>query len=122
MLDYWTDGPRSAAARAREYGILTSCSNFCDMADEVDAAMIMDFDCAYELAEPFITRGLPVFLCSPVAVSVPECERILDLAEKHGAAVYTGSFTVDMHENQVRYAKVKRDNIAAFFASTSHQF
>ncbi|MFC1508940.1 Gfo/Idh/MocA family oxidoreductase [Candidatus Omnitrophota bacterium] len=122
MLDYWTTGPRSASARAKEFGIPTICSDFHDMAGEVDAAMIMDFDRAYELAEPFIKRGLPVFLCSPVAVSVPECERILDLAEKYGSAVYTGSFTVDMHENQVRYAKVKRDNIAAFFASTSHQF
>ena len=92
------------------------------MVDEVDAVMIMDFDRAYDLAEPFIKRGLPIFLCSPVAISVPECERILNLAEKHGSAVYSGSFTTDMHENQLRYIKVKRDEIAAFFASTSFAY
>ncbi|MFC1606490.1 Gfo/Idh/MocA family oxidoreductase [Candidatus Latescibacterota bacterium] len=121
-VEYWTTGPNSMATRAKEFGIPNICENYTDMVDEVDAAMIMDFDRAYELAEPFIRRGLPVFLCSPVAVSVPECERILDLAEAHGSAVYSGSFTVDMQENLIRNHKVKRDNIAAFFSSTSHQF
>ena len=79
------------------------CKDFQEMADQVDAAMIMDFDRAYELAEPFLSRGKPIFLCSPVAVSVPECEKILDLAEKNKAAVYTGSFTAGMPENEIRY-------------------
>jgi hypothetical protein len=122
MVDDWKNGPRSARARAKECGIPNICNDYHDMADEVDAAMIMDFDRAYDLAEPFLKQGKPIFLCSPVAVNVPECERILDRAERYGAAVYSGSFTVDMHENQVRYARVKRDQIAAFFASTSHAF
>ena len=88
------------------------------MADEVDAAMIMDFDRAYELAEPFLTRGKPVFICSPVAVSVPECERILDLAERHGAAVHTGACSQSLYENRLRNDVVRRENIASFFAST----
>ena len=53
---------------------------------------------------------------------VRECERILDLAESTGSAVFTGSFTAYMHENQLRYMKVKRDEIASFFASTAHHF
>lgn len=122
MTEEWRSGKSSAKVRAKECGIDNICADFHDMVDDVDAAMIMDFDRAYELAEPFLKQGKPVFLCSPVAVNVPECERILDLAEKNGAAVYTGSFTVDMHENQVRYAKTKRDSVAAFFASTSHAF
>jgi predicted dehydrogenase len=92
------------------------------MADEVDAAMIMDFDRAYEIAEPFLTRGKPIFICSPVAVSVPECEKILDLAEKHGAAVHTGAYSQSLYENRWRNENIKRDNVAAFFASTSFAF
>ena len=122
MAGLWADGPSSAKARAKECGIPNVVTDFRDMVDEVDAAMIMDFDRAFELAEPFLLRGKPVFLCSPVSVSVPECERILDLAEEHGAAVYTGSFTTDMHENQVRYAGIKRDQVAMFFSSTNHAF
>jgi len=122
MVEFWRSGPSSAKERAKECGVPNICGDFREMAGEVDAAMIMDFDRAYELAEPFLRRGLPIFLCSPVAVSVPECERILDLAETHGSAVYTGSFTTDMHENQVRYARIRRGEVASFFASTSHAF
>ena len=121
LLNYWHK-ENSPAVLAKKCNIPNICNDFHDMVDEVDAAMIMDFDRAYDLAEPFIKRGLPIFLCSPVAVSVPECERILNLAEKHGSAVYTGSFTTDMHQNQMRYTKIKQDEIAAFFASTSFAY
>ncbi|MBA7584173.1 hypothetical protein ES708_26126 [subsurface metagenome] len=67
---------------------------------------------------------MPVFLCSPVAVTVHECERILDLAESTGSAVYTGSFTVGMPENKVMYGRARRDrdNVASFFAHTHCEF
>jgi hypothetical protein len=122
MLDFWKNEKQSPEGIAKMCGIPNVCSDFREMVDDVDAAMIMDFDRSYELAEPFLKKGKPIFLCSPVAISVLECERILDLAESTGAAVYSGSFTVDMHENQIRYLKAKRDEIAAFFASTSHGF
>ncbi len=122
MLNYWHKEEHSPENMAKKCSIPNVCKDYHEMVDEVDAAMIMDFDRAYELAEPFIQRGLPIFLCSPVAVTVSECERILDLAEAHGSAVYTGSFTTDMHENQLRYTAVKRDQIAAFYASTAHHF
>ncbi len=122
MLDSWHKGANSPVELAKKCNIPNVCRDFREMVDEVDAAMIMDFDRSYELAEPFIKRGLPIFLCSPVAVNVPECERILDLAEVYGSAVYSGSFTVARQENQTLYSKVKSDQIAAFFASTSHAF
>lgn len=122
MLEFWASDIQSPQGIAAKFGIPNVCHDFREMADDVDAAMIMDFDRAYELAEPFLTRGKPVFLCSPVAVSVPECERILDLAEANNAAVVSGSFTFGMPENQIRNARINRDNIAAFFASTSHHF
>jgi hypothetical protein len=121
-LDFWMNGEQSPQSIAALCGIPNVCDNFNEMVDDVDAAMIMDFDRSYELAEPFLKKGMPIFLCSPVAVNVPECKRILDLAESTGSAVYTGSFTVDMPENQVRYLKVKRNEIATFFASTTHNF
>ncbi len=122
MLDFWSGEGQSPEGLAKKCGIPNVCKDLREMAGQVDAAMIMDFDRAYELAEPFLRRGLPIFMCSPVAVNVPECERILDLAEKNGAAVYTGSFTADIHDNQLRYSQVRRDRIASFFASTVFEF
>jgi hypothetical protein len=122
MLAYWANNEQSPQGIAKMCSIPNVCVDYHDMLGQVDAAMIMDFDRAYELAEPFLSRGLPIFLCSPVAVSVPECEKILNLAEKNGAAVYTGSFTAGMPENDIRYSQVRRNNIASFFASTSFAF
>jgi len=123
MLDYW-NGEQSPGAIAEKCGIPNVCSDFHEMVNNVDAAMIMDFDRSEELAEPFLRRGIPIFLCSPVAVNVPTLERILALATETGSAVYTGSFTVDMHQNQSRYVRMgkRRDDIASFFASTSLGF
>jgi hypothetical protein len=122
MMDFWADDKHAPEAVAKMCGIPNVCKNFRDMADEVDAAMIMDFDRAYELAEPFLTRGKPIFICSPVAISVPECEKILDLAEKHGAAVHTGAYSQSLYENRWRNQMVHQENIASFFASTSFAF
>ncbi len=122
MMDFWSNDEQSPAGIAKKCNIPNVVKDFHEMVGEVDAAMIMDYDRAYELAEPFLKRGLPIFLCSPVAVTVPECEKILNLAESTGSAVYSGSFTAGMPENEIRYATVRRDNIASFFASTSLGF
>lgn len=122
MLDFWNSDDQSPEGIAKKCSIPNVCDDFHEMVDDVDAAMIMDFDRAYELAEPFLKRGMPIFLCSPVAVNVPECERILDLAESTGSAVMTGSFTVGMAQNQILNLLVERENIAFFFASTTCNF
>ncbi|MCE5251280.1 Gfo/Idh/MocA family oxidoreductase, partial [bacterium] len=122
MLDFWNDENHSPRGIAQQCGIPNVCKDFHEMVGEVDAVMIMDFDRAYELAEPFLKRGLPIYICSPVAVSVPECEKLLDLAEQHGAAVYTGAYSQCLFENVLRYDRIQRDNIASFFASTSFAF
>ncbi len=122
MLDFWGSDKQSAEGMAKELGIPNVCKDFHEMVDEVDAALIMDFDRSYELAEPFLKRGKPIYLCSPVAVSVPECEKILDLAEANNAAVYSGAYSQDLYEHTIRTQKIKRENIASFYASTSHHF
>jgi hypothetical protein len=122
MMDFWSNEEQSPAGIAKMCRIPNVCTHYLDMVDEVDAAMIMDFDRAYELSEPFLKRGLPIFICSPVAVNVPECEKILDLARSTGSAVHTGSFTASMPESEIRYVLAKRDTIASFFASTSFAF
>jgi len=122
MLDFWESEDQSPSGIARKCGIPNVCNDFREMVDDVDAAMIMDFDRAYELAEPFLMRGIPVFLCSPVAVSVPECVRILDLAESTGSAVLTGSFTVGMPQNLMHRMLVARERISSFYASTICRF
>jgi predicted dehydrogenase len=122
MLDFWASEDQSPAGVARKCGIPNVCGNYREMVDNVDAAMIMDFDRAYELAEPFLRKGLPIFLCSPVAVNVPECERILDLAQSTGSAVITGSFTFGMPQNRMWQTMVDRESIASFNASTICNF
>lgn len=124
MVSSWATGRSSPGALAKSANIPNICKDFHEMVGEVDAAMIMDFDRAYELSEPFLKRGLPIFLCSPVAVSVPECIKLLDLAQANKAAVYTGSFTASMPENVQRYGQTRRNqnNITSFFASTSFGF
>ncbi|MHB9027605.1 MAG: Gfo/Idh/MocA family oxidoreductase [Candidatus Latescibacterota bacterium] len=122
MLDFWASEEQSPAGVARKCGIPNVCADYREIAGEVDAAMIMDFDRAYELAEPFLRRGLPIFLCSPVAVNVPECKRILDLAQSTGSAVITGSFTFGMPQNRMWQTMVDRANIASFNASTICNF
>jgi len=121
-LDFWTSDKHSPEGLAKMYNVPNVCEDFHEMVDKVDAAMIMDFDRSYELSEPFLKKGLPIFLCSPVTVNVRECKRILHLAEASNAAVYTGSFTANLPENDIRYTKSRRKEIAAFFASTSHAY
>ena len=52
-------------------------------------------------------------------MNVPECEKILDLAEKNGAAVHTGAYSQSLYENRLRNQFVNRDEIAAFLSMTS---
>ncbi|MFC1608365.1 Gfo/Idh/MocA family oxidoreductase [Candidatus Latescibacterota bacterium] len=120
--DFWSDDKHSPEAHAKIAGIPNVCSDFSDMVDEVDAAMIMDYDRAYELSEPFLKAGKPIYIVNPVAKSIPECERILDLAESTGTAVYTGSYTQDKHDNRILDLKVKRDEIASYFSMTAFAF
>jgi hypothetical protein len=122
MIDFWTSDKQSPEGVAKLCGIPNVCRDFHEMVNEVDAAMIMDFDRAYELSEPFLKRGLPIFICSPVAVSVPECEKILDLAEKNGAAVFTGAYTQSLYENRLRNDFVKHANIASFYSTSGFDF
>ncbi|MFA6471023.1 MAG: Gfo/Idh/MocA family oxidoreductase [Candidatus Latescibacterota bacterium] len=122
MIDFWNSDKQSPQGIAKACNIPNVCKDFHEMVNDVDAAMIMDFDRAYELSEPFLKRGLPIFICSPVAISVPECEKILDLAEKNGAAVFTGAYTQSLYENRLRNQFVKQDDISAFFAQTSFGF
>ncbi len=121
MMKYWA-GEHSPQGLAKICNIPNVCTDFHEMVDSVDAAMIMDFDRAYELAEPFLKKGLPIFLCSPVAVNVPECEKILDSAEANNAAVYSGSFTASMPENEIRYQTIRRNKVTSFMSATSLGF
>lgn len=122
MLDFWASEKQSPEGIAKREGIPNVCNDFREMVDDVDAAMIMDFDRADVLSEPFLRQGKPVFLCSPVAVNVPTCEKILSLAKANNAAVFTGSFTAGMYDNQSAAGRVRKNRIRSFFASTWHHF
>jgi len=44
LLDFWHKGEHTPDAMAKKCSIPNVCKDFHEMADEVDAAMIMDFD------------------------------------------------------------------------------
>ncbi len=122
MLDFWASEKQSPEGIAKRENIPNLCKDFHEMVDEVDAAMIMDFDRAYELAEPFLRQGKPIFLCSPVAENMNELERILTLAEKNNAAVVSGSFTAGMYDNAVAAQRANKKKMRSFFSSSWHHF
>jgi hypothetical protein len=64
MLEFWNSDKQSPSGMAEMYNIPNVVDDFNDMVDDVDAAMIMDFDRAEELSKPFLEQGKPVFLCS----------------------------------------------------------
>jgi len=118
MVTMWNEGRQAPKKIAEKYNVPNVCTDYHEMVNEVDGVMIMDFDRAYDLAEPFLQKGMPVFLCSPVAVNVPMLEKIIALAEKTGSAIHSGSFTVAMPENMVFAKRIKKDRIRSFFAHT----
>jgi hypothetical protein len=84
---------------AEEHRIPVVCSRLEEMADHVDAAMIhgTNWDTHLEKALVFMKAKKPVLIDKPVVGSVRDCDRLMDLQQKHGTLVYGGS--------SLRYAK-----------------
>jgi len=120
--EIWTSGKarKMLAARSADYISGNSRARKVarpeEMTDEVDAAMIMDFDRSAELAEPFLRKGIPVFVNRPFAPTMSDGRRLLDLAAETGAAVFTGSLVPWVFETRKTRAAVDRDTLFAFHA------
>ncbi len=118
----WESGAaqKSLAARSAEYiakgSDAVQVADYREMIGKIDAAMIMDFDRAAELAEPFLAEGMPVFVNRPYAPTMNDGRKILADAAKTGAAVFTGSLTPWVFEARKTAAAVDRDKLFAFHA------
>ncbi|HTY59313.1 MAG TPA: Gfo/Idh/MocA family oxidoreductase [Bacteroidota bacterium] len=89
--DVWPEGyDRRFAA---EQNIPVVCARLEEMPAHVDAAMIhgTNWDAHIDRALVFFKAGKPVLIDKPVVGSVRDCDRLLNLKEKYGAAVFGGS-------------------------------
>ena len=84
---------------AHEHGIPVVCSRLEELPEYVDAAMIhgTNWDTHVDKALIFMKAKKPVLIDKPVVGSIADCDRLLDMQEKHGTLVYGGS--------SLRYAK-----------------
>jgi len=75
------------------YGDIPVAKNSGDFVGEVDAAVIVvrDGNRHLPLAQPFIDRGLPVFIDKPLACSVSDATAILETAKRSGSRVLSAS-------------------------------
>jgi hypothetical protein len=89
--DVWPPGyDRRFAA---ENGIPCVCAALEDMPGRVDAAMIhgVNWEKHCERALVFMKERIPVLIDKPVAGSVRDCDRLMNMKEKYGSMVFGGS-------------------------------
>lgn len=89
--DVWPAGYDNTFAR--ENGIPVVCSRLEEMPDHVDGAMIhgTNWDSHIEKALVFMKAKKPVLIDKPVVGSAADCDRVMNLQEKHGSLIYGGS-------------------------------
>ncbi len=89
--DVWPEGYDRSFAR--DHGIPVICDRLEDMPACVDAAMIhgTNWDTHVRKAEVFLREGKPVLIDKPVVGSAKDCDRLVNLQEKYGVAVFGGS-------------------------------
>ncbi len=78
---------------ASENNIPLVCTALEEMPDHVDAAMIhgTNWDTHLEKALVFMKSKKPVLIDKPVVGSVRDCDRLMNMREKYGTAVFGGS-------------------------------
>jgi predicted dehydrogenase len=89
VVGIWGAEAERTAEVAREAAIPTIVAQPADLLGEVDLAIVVDRHGGLhaEHALPFIERGLPTFIDKPFAISLDDCRRMLDAAERSGAPV-----------------------------------
>ena len=89
----WDNDSDAAEELARVFSISSVCDRMEDMADAVDAVMIVD-DLTMthqKKAVFFLEQGMPTFIDKPMTNSLQEASSIIDLAYKKGCIVMSSS-------------------------------
>jgi len=90
---------------AKKYST-TYFSNYEDILDKVDAVSIaVPTTMHREVAESFASSGVNILVEKPLAQSVKEAQKIVDLASKNGIILAVGH--IERHNEVIKYAKEK---------------
>ncbi|GBD00217.1 Putative oxidoreductase YceM [bacterium HR17] len=108
--EQWVDGARVVAAwtapsaivpeeRHREYNRILRemgvvfVDRLQDLFSQVDAVMVLSQDGSVHLerAKPFLEAGMPVFVDKPFACSLSDALRMVDIAVRHNAPLFSSS-------------------------------
>jgi len=106
----WTQDQRISRQVALASKIENVVAEMTDMIGEVDAVLLArdDAEAHFEMAQPFLKAELPVFIDKPLAYSVDEAKKILEL-EQYPGQVFTSSglrFAKELHLNSDQKAKI----------------
>lgn len=82
----WTQDQDVARHVAKACRIGTVVTHFSEMIDQVDAILLARDDAQrhFEFAAPFLKAGIPVFVDKPLALSVVDAKRLLELQQYAG--------------------------------------
>lgn len=110
----WGKDPERAAELIEKCQIDTACPTLESMVDRVDAVIIGARAGARHLdeARPFLEAGMRVFVDKPFTNDLADAEELLELADKHGAAVdsFSGLRVVpEVVDFKSRYAAATTD-------------
>ncbi len=91
-LVFCTRNAQTLAALAQQYRVPQTCTDYKDVIKfGVDAVMIHTATPVHpQIAEFFLTQGIPTFVDKPLADSAQSCENLYDIAEKHQQPLYVG--------------------------------
>lgn len=82
----WAQNKKVAAHIAKATLIDTVVDDFTDMIGQVDGVLLArdDADAHYELAAPFLNAGIPIYIDKPLALSIKEAKKLIELQRYPG--------------------------------------
>ena len=77
---------------AQEYGCKAT-DNYLDLIDKVDAvSIVVPTSLHFDVAQPFLEAGIATLLEKPIAATVDEARRLVDIAAQNDAPFLIGHF------------------------------
>lgn len=89
VVGIWGSDPEQTNNVASEGEIQDIVARPGDMVDAIDLAIVVDRHGGLhaEHALPYIERGMPVFIDKPFAISLDECQQMIDTAGRSGSVI-----------------------------------
>ena len=105
----WTQNRKLSQHISRTTFIKYIVEHYTDMIGEVDCILLArdDAELHFEMAKPFIEAGIPIYIDKPLALSVREGRKLLDM-QKYLGQVFSCSPLRYAHEFQISYECASR--------------